>query len=216
MSQLNNNFTTIYLVRHGETYANIDEIIDGQNVDADLTVAGEAQAAALAVHLEDVQFDAAFSSDLIRARKTAEAVALQKQLVVNTTELLRERYFAQFEGKTYDEYIKTNQHILEQLKQLPLETYFTTRRGEGVETEDEMYQRFLIFIREIAVTYSGKTVLVVSHGGIIRSVLLHLGWADHVSFGHGGIDNTAYVVLKTDGVEFEIGKINGIHKISDV
>lgn len=216
MPSSQNNLTTIYLVRHGETHANVDKIIDGQSVNAPLNANGETQAATLAAHLEDVQFDAAFSSDLLRAKRTAEVVVMQKQLALNTTELLRERNFAHQEGITYDMFEASNKDILAKLQTLSLEEYLKTPLSAGVETSAEMFMRFQVFLREVAVTYARQTVLVVSHGGMLNTVLQHIGWADHINLPHYAVENTAYAVIKTDGVEFEVAQTKGINKIENV
>ena len=61
----------LVLVRHGETLANRDHLIDGQT-DSVLTELGKRQAVAAGNALKDVYFGLAVSSDLPRARSTAE------------------------------------------------------------------------------------------------------------------------------------------------
>ena len=64
---------------------------------------GKDHAKNLAKELLDVHFDAVFSSDLTRTRQTAEILALERKLAVETTELLRERTFGKLEGKATSE-----------------------------------------------------------------------------------------------------------------
>ena len=87
-----NNLTTIYIVRHGETNQNVKRIIEGHG-DTPLNENGEMQAKLISEKLRHVQFDLAFSSDLLRAKRTAEIIALEHNLLVETTRLLRERYY---------------------------------------------------------------------------------------------------------------------------
>ncbi|KAI0780579.1 phosphoglycerate mutase-like protein [Trametes elegans] len=91
----------VYIVRHGETDHNRQGIIQGQ-LDTPLNAAGVRQAAQAADALEDVPFaprGGAYSSDLLRAKKTAEII-LEKHpgVELQTTEALRERYMGDWQG----------------------------------------------------------------------------------------------------------------------
>ncbi|MBI3069752.1 MAG: histidine phosphatase family protein, partial [Candidatus Levybacteria bacterium] len=60
--------------------------------------------------------------------------------------------------------------------------------------------RFITFLREISVAYAGKTLLIVTHGAMIRILLIHLGVGSYDDF--IAIPNTAYIKLASDGVDF--------------
>ena len=93
----------VYIVRHGQTLFNFLERVQGWS-DSPLTDKGVHQAKAVAIHLASIHFDAIYSSDLMRAMHTAEAI-LEKQNSVTelqTTPLLREAYFGGFEGGAED------------------------------------------------------------------------------------------------------------------
>src|ERR1041385_1316907 len=92
-----NNCATFYLIRHGQTDWNKEHLLQGI-VDNVLNEAGERQAKELAKTLHHVHFDLAFSSDLLRAKRTAEIILLEKKVHVETTKLLRERAFGKHEG----------------------------------------------------------------------------------------------------------------------
>lgn len=68
-------YCTIYLVRHGETDNNKNNIIQGSVVDMALNKKGEKQAQQGAARLKKIPFTAAFSSDLVRAKQTAEIIS---------------------------------------------------------------------------------------------------------------------------------------------
>ena len=75
---------TIYLVRHGETQGNLDDKAQG-HLDVPLTETGRLQAKAVAERLNDIEFDAVYSSDLKRAFDTAKAITANRtQLQVRT------------------------------------------------------------------------------------------------------------------------------------
>ena len=83
---------------------------------------------------------------------------------------------------------------------------------DDIETDEEFFTRFLIFIRETAVAYPGKTILVATHGGLMRYMLVHLGFGTYEELRWGAVTNTAYVKLKTDGVDFFIEETFGVVK----
>ncbi len=198
-------YCSIYLVRHGETEWNVKKIIQGIT-DVPLNKKGEAQAKELAEKLTHVKFDEVFSSDLIRAKRTAEIITLEKKLAVKTTKALRERYYGDFEGKSY---IKYNQEIANLLKSYSTAA-INKKSVKGLETDEEMMNRLIPFLREVAVGYIGKTVLLLAHGGIMRSFLIHLGFATYETLPSGSIDNLAFVELKSDGVDFFVEETKGI------
>lgn len=201
------NYCRLYIVRHGETDWNLKKIVQG-HTDTPLNKTGEKQARELAATLRRIKFSAVFSSDLIRSRRTAEIVAQEKKIAIKTTKALRERYFGKFEGRNFQA-DKDYQLEITQLVELSLEE----RRKQGIkldiEGNEEMMRRFIPFLRELSVAYPSKNVLVVTHGGVIRILLNHLG----SQLSHGSISNAAYVILDSDGVDFFIRDTFGIKPI---
>jgi broad specificity phosphatase PhoE len=195
---------TIYLVRHGQTDWNVSKTIQGQS-DIPLNAKGEEQAHELKDILNNVDFDAVFSSDLLRAKRTAEILNLDRELAIQTTEAIRERAFGAYEGKTMIENFEKIQTLLDEYKTHPhvIES--------KVETNDIFMGRVITFIREISIAYTNKQVLLVSHGNLMRSLLIHLGYCTPKQFpviGH--IKNLAFIKLECDGVEFTVKETSGI------
>ena len=209
--QNNQKYCTFYIVRHGQAQANVDKVVAG-STDTPLTAEGENQARARGEELSSIKFDAAFSSDLMRAHKTAQLIALSHQLMVNTTEIIRERHFGTWEGRLEKEALSENQHLFDKLKMLSEADKKSFKFNDGYESNDEIVARMLTFLREVAVAYPGKTVLVVSHGSIMRSLLIHLGFGLFDEFSAGCIQNTGYIKLETDGVDFNILETKGVTK----
>jgi broad specificity phosphatase PhoE len=207
----NNTYTTFYIVRHGETEWNRDGRLQGQK-DSPLTEKGLAQAKVVAQKLRHIKFDALFSSDLLRAKRTADIIALEHELAVDTTEALRERKFGTVEGKKPEELRRELKEIMEVFDSLPPEERFRYRFVEDMESDDEVATRFITYLREMAVAYIGKTVLLVCHGGLMRAFLIKVGYGTHEELPPGTIDNTAYFRLDSDGVEFFVKETDGIHK----
>ncbi|OGG15155.1 hypothetical protein A2773_04670 [Candidatus Gottesmanbacteria bacterium RIFCSPHIGHO2_01_FULL_39_10] len=200
-------FCTFYIVRHGETVWNLEKRIQGHG-DSPLTAKGLKQIQKTAQKLKDVKFDAAFSSDLLRAKKTAEIILLERKLAVTTTEVLRERRFGKYEGKFFQEM----QHLYEKIDKLDQNERFQTPLHEDIESDEALIGRFLTFLRETAVAYNGKIILIGSHGGLMKTLLIHLGFGNYKNLYGRFIANGAYIKLTSDGVDFFIEETYGIKK----
>jgi len=198
----------LYIVRHGETDWNIKGLLQG-HTDVPLNKSGEEQAKNLAKKLNKVNFAIAFSSDLLRAKKTAEIIALEKKIAVRTTKALRERYFGHFEGTKWRE-DKQYQQLIKKFLKLSHEERFKNKPYKDTETDEELIGRLIPFLREVAVAYPKKNVLVVTHGAVMRVLLTHLGFVGPDELIPGQISNTAYIILDSDGVDFFVKETFGI------
>ena len=190
---------------------NKQTILQG-HLDAPLNEEGERQAQVAAEHLRDIKFDAIFSSDLLRAARTAEIIKLERDLAVQTSRLLRERFYGPYEGQPSAQYFEAARSLLEQYKELPREQRWKMKVHDQVESNEELVGRFTTFLREIAATHLGRKVLVVSHGGVIRTFLVHIGWATEAELPAGTFANGAYVELRADGVDFFVQDVYGVTK----
>ncbi|WP_079435858.1 histidine phosphatase family protein [Zoogloea sp. LCSB751] len=154
--------TRICLVRHGETPWNTERRLQG-HIDIPLNDHGLIQAKATAASLAGERFDAAYSSDLTRARQTAEAVTTRNGLQLTLDSGLRERHYGIFQALTYDE----------ARERFPAEYHrFETRDPdfafpEGGESLREFARRIHDKLAAIAHAHRGGTVLVVTHGGVL-------------------------------------------------
>jgi broad specificity phosphatase PhoE len=149
--------TTLLLVRHGETDWNADGRLQGQT-DRPLSDFGRRQARRLAEELVDEELEAIYSSDLARARETAEILGERLGLPVVLDADLREKDWGTWEGLTSVE----------------------RDRVEFVgESTDEHRDRILRSLRRISERHPDPgRVLVVTHGGSMRRVqTAALGWA---------------------------------------
>lgn len=204
-----NNFCTFYIVRHATSEANKLGIRAGQ-VDFDISEEGKEQALARAKELSPIHFAAVFSSDLQRARKTAEIIALEHKLAVTATKILRERNFGdKIQGKTKDE---TQELLVEYEAVVDFQARKSMRPVEDMETDEEVVERVLTYLREIALAYPGRNVLVVGHRNMMMQILFHLGFATISDLPRSHVNPTSYYVLKSDGTDFEVVKTVGIEK----
>lgn len=154
----------ICLVRHGETVWNREQRLQGHQ-DIPLTDKGREQARAVARRLSTEPWDLVYSSDLSRARETAEIIAKHCGVRVVTDPRLRERFYGRFEGLTREEIAQ-------------LSPGFGHRAWEneeqGVEPWERMADRSQEVIEELAAAHPGSRLILVSHGGWIRALLCRL------------------------------------------
>ena len=80
----------------------------------------------------------------------------------------------------------------------------------GVENNKNLLARMTTFLREIAVANPSKSVLVVTHGGILRAFLAHLYPEKFIDLHAVAIGNTAYVKISSDGTDFIFSEAHGI------
>ena len=142
--------TRLHLARHGETYDNERQIMQGQSP-GELNNHGIRQAETLSQELADVHFDAIVASDLWRAIQTARIIAAPRQMDVVTTPLLRERDWGSFTGRFIPD--------LKDINPWPKDI-------ESLPQMKDRARRFLDFIRK---TYPDQTVLAVGHGIINKA-----------------------------------------------
>jgi broad specificity phosphatase PhoE len=166
----------VYLVRHGETLFNVQGRVQGQQ-DVPLTETGIAQAKVLAQRLRSETFDAVYSSDLARARVTAELIAKHLNVPVCSSPLLRESKLGVVEGLT-------NEEIEEQY---PAHSHEWRRHPEssrppGAESISEVVSRTRSFLQELIENHpDGSRVIVVAHVGSIRGTIISaLDLPEHV------------------------------------
>jgi|GEM_PF-198528 len=202
------NICTLYLVRHGETEGNAARRVQGQT-DTPLTVKGLDQAREVAATFKDLSFSAIYSSDLLRAHRTAEVIKLDRELEVRTSKLLRERAYGSLEGKSIAEYrLFADEHLL-RIEGLNEEQRWHYKKALDIESDQELVSRLMIYLREIALAHRGQTVLVVSHSGAMRLFLQRLKYLPEVFSKPGTLANCGYIELESDGITFEIIKVIG-------
>jgi len=163
--------TTLLLVRHGETDWNRDGRWQGRS-DTRLNDRGREQARQLAAKLDGV--DVVYSSDLARARETADIVAQQLGLDIQVDARLRERGFGAWEGLTSEE-----------IEQRFADAHRRWKAGEGpgaddAEPFDAFATRIHAFLEDVLRLHPGESVLVISHGGSIRVIHALAAGLDYV------------------------------------
>ena len=180
------------------------------HADSPLTQKGLEQARQRAESLKHIQFTAFYSSDLLRAKRTAEIIALDHQLTVTTTEKLRERHFGPHEGQLVKDYDVELKKLLDKRLHLTDEELDRFELYEGYETDEKVATRFIAILRELALAYLGKNIAVVTHGGALRVLLRRFGYASHLQLRQGSVQNVAYIKIESDGVDFAVKETEGV------
>jgi broad specificity phosphatase PhoE len=153
--------TELLLVRHGETDWNRDRRFQG-HADEPLNDAGREQARALADELVGERIDVVYTSDLVRARETAEIVAARLGADVVVRSELREIDVGDWEGLTWPEIEERH----------PEGARAWHEHGHGWtsgETYAQLGERIIAALRRIAADHPAQRVLVVGHGGTVRT-----------------------------------------------
>jgi probable phosphoglycerate mutase len=200
--------TTFYIVRHGETIGNTKKIIQG-HTDTELTEKGIEQAHAIREELSHIDFAAAYSSDLGRAITTAEIFLKDKKIPYKTSPLIRERCFGKYETGLYRSMVEANQEFHDLMETLPHEERRIMKLSDDIECDAELWERFNKFINETAPEYSGKNVLVISHGGFMKALLLELHYDNYENNLKARFGNTGYIKLSADESGIAVDEVKG-------
>ncbi|WP_241983457.1 histidine phosphatase family protein [Cryobacterium tagatosivorans] len=150
--------TRISIVRHGQTEWNLHRRIQG-STDIPLNSVGRAQAAEAGVRLRERRWDVVVASPLMRAHETARIIA--GELDLPSPEIvseLTERHHGEIEGLTFAE----RQARFPDGVPVP-----------GLESRQDVLDRVLPSLARVAAAHPGKSVLAVSHGGIIGTLIRH-------------------------------------------
>ena len=154
--------TKLIFVRHGEAVGNVTKVFHGFT-DSDLTENGKAQAERAALRLQNEPIDRIFSSDLKRARETAQAVAKSHGLKVMIDPRLREINGGLWENVPFDELPKKYPESFRLWNDHP----YAVQMPEG-ESMAAFYTRITEAVRDITQRCEGETVCIVTHGTAIR------------------------------------------------
>lgn len=126
--------------------------------------------------------------------------------------MLRERSCGDYEGLPHSAYGEAKDKLIKDLNLLTEAEKKALKVAPNTESVDEHVARFINFIREVAVAYAGKKILLMTHGGGMRNFLTHLAWAPDSELPPGSLDNCAYFILESDGIDFFIKKTVGVNK----
>lgn len=206
------NTTILYVMRHGETTDNRDDLTSG-HVDPELTEEGSRQAAAVREKLSHIHFDEVYSSDLKRAANTAAIVYGEEVPSHHRLFELRERNYGSIDGTPNENLNNLRAKHQPKYESLSEEDRWKYMHAEDMESDHEVAERFVKGIKKIAEDNLGKTVLIAAHGGVMRILLISLGYGTtrEIPFG-GSFENGGFVKLIYDGTSLKVDEVEGLIK----
>lgn len=184
--------TQFFFVRHGQTDANVQNLLQGQS-DPQLNEQGKQEAEALQKKLADTSFSACFSSDLQRASETASIIIVGRPLEVVKDSRLRERSYGIFEMRPDKDYKEATQEEL-----------------ATVETKEALRKRIIDFLNYAAQSSYADNVLIVSHGGFMRHTLTYMLDLSPDRTADIAIKNTAFFKAYFSGTAWVVEELDGI------
>lgn len=175
---------TLVLIRHAETDLNAARVLQWPHTP--LGERGLAQARALGERFAGSRPAAILSSDMTRARQTAEAISAATGVPVRESPLLAERNFGVLRGLRYDE-----------LDHDPIHDERGAPEGESMAEFRDRVARALDWVRTVR-REAGGDVLAVTHGLVIRVLLAeHCAWPDDAT-PPAALANTSVSILEGD------------------
>ncbi|MDO5518387.1 MAG: histidine phosphatase family protein [Clostridium sp.] len=182
--------TTVLLIRHGETPWNLLGKVQGCT-NIDLSEAGIFQAHQVSERLGG-NFDRVFTSPLNRAFETAKIICEPTSLAPIPLEPLREVNFGSWEGHTFKEIAATYPDEYAHWKVDDLEG----KMVDGDQSIKNVSRRAKACIEEQVKAHQGETLIMVSHGGLIKSALIGLfGWKMSM-YHHFALGNTCITSIR--------------------
>ncbi len=185
--------TRILLARHGETDWNRDGRWQG-HTDEPLNAVGLAQAAALAAYVSTLAVDVLYSSDLSRARQTAAAIEAATGLAAVVDADLREVDVGQWSGCNREQARARDPDWYRSWAAGVVEGY------RGGETYAELHERSVRAFRRVLEASTGRTAVVVCHGGNIRAIVSEVvGLGAEERWRVAGAANCSVTAIEQDG-----------------
>jgi probable phosphoglycerate mutase len=172
--------TQLYLIRHAEAALNVGSAV---MADHGLTTLGVAQAERLRDRLAatgEVAADVLLASPMRRARQTAEIVAPALGLPVTLDAEVEELRIGEAEGLRRDE-------VRRRWGRPDFVADPDARLAPGAESPRDLTRRVCLALGRITATHSGKTVVVVCHGGVIANAFVYFLGLDGLAGGLGEV-----------------------------
>ena len=186
--------TAVYLIRHGQTAWNKEEIFRGR-ADVPLDETGLKEAELAGGYLREKEIDAIYSSPLSRARQTAEKIAQLQNLKVQPLEGIIDMSFGNWEGHPLEEVRQSDGERFRQWREEP-----HLLKIPGGETLEEVRVRSMAALEQIIRRHSGKTVVLVSHRVVNKVIVCGILGISNSHFWQISQDTTAInLILERNG-----------------
>jgi len=194
--------TSIYLVRHGQTAWNKEEIFRGRT-DVPLDEIGLKQAELSGQYFKGMEIHAIFSSPLSRAWQTAEKVAEFHNLKVQSLQGIVDMSFGNWEGHPHQEIRQTDSKTYRQW----VETPHLVRLPDG-EGLDDVRVRAMASLEEVIRLHPGKTIVLVSHRVVNKVIICGILGLDNSHFWQITQDPTAINLIQYKNGKYILSLMN--------
>ena len=185
----------LYIIRHGQTDWNRIRRLQGRT-NIPLNEWGRRVANLTREGLEDVSFDIAFTSPLVRAKETAELILQGRNVPIVDDDRLIEVDFGPYEGESF----ALDDENLQNFFQKP-EAYYSIGGSESIES---VFRRTEEFLQELykKQEYQNSTILISTHGAALCGLLCNIKKWEKADFWKGGLHkNCGFSIVEvTDGV----------------
>jgi probable phosphoglycerate mutase len=181
---------SIYLVRHGQTAWNKEEIFRGRT-DIPLDETGLRQAELAGEYFKEISLQGIYSSPLSRAWQTAERIASIKSLTVQPLEGLVDMSFGNWEGRPLQEVRETDGERYQQWREEP--HLLKLPGGEGL---DEVRGRAMAALQEVIKKHPEGNIVLVSHRVINKVLICGILGLDNSHFWQIVQDTTAINLIQ--------------------
>ena len=207
--------TEFLLVRHGETAWNRELRFQGQR-DIPLNDMGWEQARRVAVRLGGEAADVLLSSDLLRARETAQPTGDAKALALVLEPDLREQSFGLVEGLTAHEIRAQHPEVLAHWARFDAD--YQIPHGESVR---QFSARVLGAMQRLAQQHVGQRLIVVTHGGVLDMIYrsakgMPLNGPRQCEIPNGGINQVHAALDRTGALHLEIVSWGDAEHLADM
>ena len=159
----------VVILRHGTTELNKQGMIQGSNVDPDLSKEGRAYAEKAAKNFDPSQFDAVYASPLKRAQQTARIFVGDKTPII-TDKRIEELSYGSWDGKSSLEYRKKHPDAFNSKGLINDNIY---KYASDVEKREDFRKRIAAFFDDLYKEHANDTVLVVCLGVVSRMICAH-------------------------------------------
>ncbi len=196
----------IILVRHGETSWNAENRFQGQS-DTPLSEEGKVQAQCVAARLSDEEVKWIWSSDLQRARATAEAIAVPHGVPTRAYSDLRERGYGDWEGKTRAE-------IEAEYGTDTLVSFGSGVEPPGAESVNQVWARMVRVFDQVLHESVHETAIIVGHGGSMKVIVCIALGCGPEALQHITLDNASVSIIEIASGSMKLRLLNDTHHLA--
>ncbi len=194
--------TSIYLVRHGQTAWNKEEIFRGRT-DIPLDETGLKQAELVGQYFKGMEIHAIYSSALSRAWETAQKITQFHNLKVQPLDGIIDMSFGNWEGRPHQEIRESDRKTYRQWVETP-----HLVRLPGGESLDDVGVRAMAAIEEVIGKDPGKTLILVTHRVVNKVLICGILGLDNSHFWQITQDTTAINLIQHRNGKYILSLMN--------